>query len=217
MRATIYGRVSKDDKEQDPERQFIKCRDYCKLHEHDVMGEFKDYITGDSTPYARDAFSKMMELKPEVVIVFSIDRLSRQHPNKIMSLLTQFKDSGIIIVSITETLFNMESPFAEPLQYFLTWWNNYFLKKLKEDIKSGMDKAKLNGVHIGRPKCKFNEYRAYQLLIIEKKSLSEISKILQVSRSTLHRFKRVVIKNPNLFKKQHPIPKPDGFGTNREK
>ena len=119
--------------------------------------------------------------------------------------LAEFKERGIIIISVTEPIFNMESSFAEPMQYFLTWWNNYFLKKLKEDVKSGIERARLQGKQIGRPKKSFNKQRAYQLLINENKSFTEVSNELNVSRATLCRFKKVAEKTPSLFIKESTV------------
>jgi DNA invertase Pin-like site-specific DNA recombinase len=199
MRVSIYTRVSTDDKEQNPERQIKPCKSYCDTNQHEVIGTFSEFITGDSNPYTRPVFSDMMKLQPQGVVVYSIDRLTRQHPNKTMLLLSQFKNAGIIIISVSEPIFNMESIFAEPMQYFITWWNNYFLRKLKDDIKTGLERAKAQGKVLGRPKVRFNEYRAYQLLVVEKKSITEAHIQLGVSRATLFRFKKVAEKNPKLF------------------
>jgi len=167
-----------------------------------IIGEFKEHISGDTSPFERPIFQKLMELKPEAVVVFSIDRLTRQHPTKTMNLLIYFKDAGMKVVSISEPIFNMDSPFSEPMQYFLTWWNNYFLKKLKEDIKSGMDKARKEGRVPGRPKAKFNEFRAYELLFNQNIPLRDAASELGTSTATLHRFKKGVKKNPNSFIKK---------------
>jgi len=200
MKVAIYARVSTDDKDQNPERQLIRCKDYCELHDHQILGAFQEHISGDTSPFQRKAFCQMMELQPQGIVIFSIDRLTRQHPNKVMLLLQQFKDQGVIIISITEPVFNMESAFAEPLLYLLSWWNNYFLIKLKEDIKSGLERARKQGKTLGRPKVRFNQYRAYELLINQNKTLTEVSEELGTSRATLHRFKKVCEKNPSLYK-----------------
>jgi DNA invertase Pin-like site-specific DNA recombinase len=186
MKVAIYCRVSTDDKNQDPERQIIKCRQYADLHNHEIVGVYKEYHTGDSKPDTRPEFQRLIIKDVEGIIVFSIDRLSRQHPSKIMQLINELKDRGIKVISITEPIFNMESDFAEPMQYFLGWWNNYFLKKLKIDIKSGIEKARKEGKQIGRAKVEFNEFRARQLLA-EGKSYSAVAKELDIPKATIYR------------------------------
>jgi DNA invertase Pin-like site-specific DNA recombinase len=196
MKVAIYARVSTDDKDQDPERQILKCRQYCDLHNHEIIQVEQEHVTGDSNPITREKFKEILENKDvEGVMVFSIDRLTRQHPTKVMQLLNQFKDMGIKIVSITEPIFNMEGEFSDLLQYFLTWWNNYFLTKLKKDVKSGIERARAQGKQIGRAKNPFNEYRARQLLK-EGKSYGEIAKELGVPKATVwRRFKNLTQKN----------------------
>jgi len=191
MKVAIYTRVSRDDKYQDPERQILKCKQYCELHNHSVVCEIKEYHKGDSNPNDRPEFSKIDLKKIDAVIVYSIDRLTRQHPNKVMNLINYFKDSGVLIVSVTEPIFNMESDFAEPMQYFMTWWNNYFLKKLSADVKSGLERARKEGKILGRPKKEI-DYNKVMSLKNNGISLRKIAKELNVSLGAVQR----CIKNP---------------------
>lgn len=199
MKVKIYARVSTDDKDQDPERQLIKNRQYAELHNHTILEEIVEHHTGDSNPFERPEGKRLLEGGTEGIIIFSMDRFTRQHPVKVIQLIQNLKDRGIKVISITEPAFNMESDFAEVLLYLISWFNNYFLLKLKKDIKSGLDRAKAEGKTFGRPKKEFNRYRAYQLIFIEKRSLGSVAKDLGVSKATLHRFKRVAMKNPGLF------------------
>jgi len=178
-----------------------------------VLGEFTDYHTGDSEPGSRKGFGALLEKSPEGVVVYSIDRLSRQHPSKIMALLQYYKQSGKKVISVTEPAFNMESEFSEPLLYFITWYNNYFLTKLKRDIKSGLDKARAQGKTLGRPKIKFNRFKAHYLLFDEKKSHREVAKILGVSETSIYRFKKVWEKNPESFIKEAHVSNTDDKKT----
>lgn len=206
MKVILYARVSTDDKEQDPERQFLKCRQYCDLHNHEVIVEIKDYYTGDSDPFSRPEGCKMLNYNPEGIIVFSMDRFSRQHPIKVIQLMNNLKNQGIKLVSITEPAFNMESEFSEIIIYIMGWFNNYFLAKLKRDIKSGQEKARKEGKHIGRLKAEFNKLRAFELLFNEKKSQRVVSKDIGVSLATLNRFKRVCEKDGGFFINKQFVP-----------
>jgi len=200
MNVAIYARVSTDDKEQDPERQIMVGKQYAELHNHNVLLEITEHYTGNSNPLNRPEFKKIIENKSvKGIIVVTIDRLSREHPNKLMNRLNQFKFDGYKIISVREPIFNMESDFAEPMMYFLTWWNNQFLKKLSQDTKDGMERARKQGKQIGRPKVGFNKYRAYHLLFVEKWGQRKVAKEINVSLATINRFKKAVDKNPSLF------------------
>ena len=207
MKVAIYCRVSTDDKDQDPERQVMKCKQYCELHNHEVIETITEYHTGDSDPFSRPEGKKLLELDIEGIIIFSMDRLTRQHPVKVIHMINRLKDVNIKIISITEPAFNMESDFSEMIIYIMTWFNNYFLKKLKRDIKSGMERAKRDGKQIGRPNAKFNKYRAHQLLFNDSKSQRDVAKELNTSVSTINRFKRLYEKNPDSFINEELKPK----------
>jgi DNA invertase Pin-like site-specific DNA recombinase len=195
LKAKLYARVSTDDKEQDPERQLLKLRQYCELNEHKNIGEVIDYDTGDSDPLKRENGKNLLIDDPDIIIFFSIDRFTRQHPTKVMNTLNFLKDNGVKFVSITEPAFNMESEFSEVILYLITWYNNYFLTKLKRDIKSGMDRAVKEGKHIGRAKATFNKDLAYKLLFENKMPQREAARLLNTSLSTINRFKKGIEKN----------------------
>jgi putative DNA-invertase from lambdoid prophage Rac len=215
LKVKIYARVSTDDKDQDPTRQIKPCLNYCEVHNHQIIEVITEHHSGDTDPFTRPEGKRLLEDGTEGIISFSMDRLTREHPTKVFSMLARLKDQGVKIVSVTEPAFNMESEFAEVLIFLMTWWNNYFLKKLKRDIRSGMDKARSEGKHIGRAKAKFNQYRAHQLLA-EGKSQREVAKELGVGVATINRFKRVTGQNPGLYINNGAVPNPDGSGTEPE-
>jgi DNA invertase Pin-like site-specific DNA recombinase len=202
LKVVLYARVSTDDHDQDPERQILKCRQYCELHNHTIIEIFKDYCTGDSEPFKREKGKHLLESDPDGIVIFSMDRLTRQHPVKVIQLLQDMKDRGVKVISITEPAFNMEHEMSEVMLYLITWFNNYFLKKLKRDIKSGMDRAREKGKTIGRPLAEFNRLRAYQLLFMESKSIRAVAKELGVPVATMYRFKRDATKDPQYFIKK---------------
>ena len=209
MKAVLYARVSTDDKDQKPDRQLLKLRQYSELHEHVIVDEIIDYDTGDTDPFKRENGKRLLDKNPDGILIFSMDRFTRQHPTKVFSMMTNLKDQNIKLVSITEPIFNMESEFAEVMIYLLTWWNNYYLKKLKRDIKSGMDRARAKGKQIGRTPATFNKEIAYTLLFNEKKSQREVAKLLNTSLATINRFKKGIEKNGGKYIPKVDVPMTD--------
>lgn len=194
MKVGIYARVSTSDKGQNPDRQVIKCKQYAELHNHEIILIKEEYGSGDSNPFEREGFKELIKSKVQGIIIFEVSRFSREHPAKVMRRLQELKDKGIKIISITEPAFNMEGDMADLLQYIMTWFNNYYLTNLKRNIKSGQERARLKGKHIGRSKAIFNKRRAYELLINQKISQRKVSAELNVSLATINRFKRVAEK-----------------------
>lgn len=199
MDVVIYARVSTDDKDQKPERQKDSCQQYADLHHHNVLGYGEDYLTGDSNPFDRLGFQEILKLKPKGIIVFEVSRFSREHPSKVLRRISELRDRGIKIISITEPAFNMDGEMSDLLQYIITWFNNYYLANLKRNVKSGIERARKQGKQIGRAKVNFNQHRAYHLLFVENKSQRNVSKELSVSLATINRFKKVCEKNGGLF------------------
>lgn len=216
MKVAIYARVSTDDKEQNPERQVHACRNYCELHNHQITTIVQEHITGNSNPLERPEFKKCFTEQIEGIVIYEISRFSREHPSKVMQRLQHFKDRGVKIISITEPAFNMEGDFSELLQYIMTWFNNYYLTNLSRNVKSGLEKAIKDGKTLGRPKAKFNQYRAYYLLFEKKMSLDQVAKEVGTSKGSINRFKKVAIENPSLFIKEEESPKTGDFETEEQ-
>jgi len=187
VKVVIYARVSTDDKDQNPDRQLMKCRQYCELHDHEIVAELVDYFTGDSSLFERPEGCKIKEMKVDGIVFNSMDRLTRQHPNKMMLLLQYLKDSGITPISATEPAFNLESDFAEVILYIMAYFNNYYLKELKKNVKSGLDRARKEGKTLGRPKNKVNLYAVAREASKEGASVSSVASALGVSRSSAYR------------------------------
>ena len=157
--------------------------------------EILEHHTGDSDPFSRPKLKDVNLSKIDGIIFFSMERFTRQHPIKVIHMINRLKDRGIKIISITEPAFNMESEFSEIILYIFTWFNNYFLKKLKIDIKSGLANAVAKGVKLGRPKVDANIYEIKRLKN-DGKSLREIAKELNLSLGKVQR----CIKNTPLKK-----------------
>lgn len=196
MKVVIYCRVSTDDKGQDPLVQLDKCKAYCALHEYEIIGEFLDSgVSGNTYYFDRPEGKKMESIIKRYentaiglgVVVFAIDRFSRQDPLKILPLIKELKEKNIMVISITEPAFDMAGSFAQPMQYLLTWFSSYFLEQHVTKVKAGMDKAKLKGTKSGKPigKPRKADYDAILKLHSEGQTLSQISKLLNVSKSSV--------------------------------
>lgn len=207
MKIAIYARVSTDDKEQNPETQLLKCRAYCEFHNHRIVGEYQDEgVSGDTLIWEREGGSEIKKLidgnKIDGLMVFSVDRYSRESPIKVLQQLSHLKERGIKFISVTEPPFNMDSEFAEPLQYMLTWFSNWFLVQHKKKVNAGMDRAKKKGTKSGKPIGRPRLRGWYRNKIIELrrggKSIRTISKELNISRGVVHKTLQQVSEETNL-------------------
>lgn len=199
MDVVIYNRISTDDKAQVRDSSIPRLKAYCKLHEHNIIDIIIDEgVSGDTYYYKRpegikiDNYIKQYKEKKEPLglVVFSVDRFSRQDPIKILPLLDSLRKEGVVFISVTEPVFNMEGEFAQPMQYLLTWFANYFLSQHKRKVSAGMERARMYGTKSGKPigrKRKINYKKIIELYLQKKPKLtrSQIAKTLNCSRSSV--------------------------------
>jgi DNA invertase Pin-like site-specific DNA recombinase len=192
MKVANYYRISTDDKGQDIRVQSEKCREYDKLHNHEIIAEFLDEgVSGDTFYYERPEGKKLYELinknKIEGIVVFSVDRFSRQNPMKVLPLIMNLKNRGIKFISVTESVFNMESEFAEPLQYMLSWFSNYFLVQHKVKVNAGIKKARKFGTKSGKPigRERKADYDKVREIYQQNKNITQTAKQLGISKSSV--------------------------------
>jgi len=94
LRVALYARVSRYDKEQDPENQLIKLRDFARSHGWDIYQEYVDFASGANTN--RSSFNKMLKdarsHRFDSVVIVRIDRLARstRHLLNLLEDLTHY-------------------------------------------------------------------------------------------------------------------------------
>jgi site-specific DNA recombinase len=78
-RAVIYLRVS--GKKQDTMTQLIDCREYCEVHNLEIVEEIPDKISGNSSVIERSGGARVYELlrnkTADLVLLWKIDRVTR--------------------------------------------------------------------------------------------------------------------------------------------
>jgi len=165
----IYlNRISTDNKNQNPQSNYDTTNNWCKYQNHKIKFIIVDNGVSGSIPYYErpeaskiDAIVKEYQEKGKEIgiVVFSIDRFSREHPLKAMQNIYHFKDMGIPIFSATESIFNEDSEFALPMQFNILWFNYYFLLQHSKKVKAGNERRKAQGKHLGRALIKNSKIR----------------------------------------------------------
>ena len=173
MDAYIYNRVSTDDKGQNKDSNLLTCQEFCKFNNLNVKGILLDEgITGNSYYYDRDKGKELAlivekyvsESKPLIIVVFSMDRFTRQLPFIAMTLLMELLNKNIYVWSVSENVFNEHKEYSDLLWYIILWNNNYFLKQLSDKVKASLDKRKAEGKESGR-KRKANYQEIYDYYV----------------------------------------------------
>lgn len=159
MEVIYYNRISTDNKDQDPTSNLDVTKRFCDYNNHKIIDIIIDKGISGSIPYydRKEGFkllNKAKEYKAKGkqlgIVVFSIDRFSREHPVRALNNIEDLKDLGVQIFSATESIFNEDSEFALPMQFNILWFNFYFLQQHSKKVKAGNEKRKQLGLHVGR-------------------------------------------------------------------
>lgn len=154
MRIAIYARVSKSDATQDPNNQLHPLRNYAKSIGGDVVVEYIDQASGSSSD--RDAFLRLLsdanKHKFDLLLVWSLDRISREGISNMLGYLQRFKKNNIAVKSLQEGwLDTREEGIGELLLAIFAWVAQQERKRIIERTKAGLDRAKREGKKLGRP------------------------------------------------------------------
>lgn len=130
----------------------------------------------------------------DILVIESLDRLSRRNKD-IKQEMLRLREMGVELVILDFPNIMTDNPIInDMLKSVLIELMGYIAEKelitTKERQRQGIEAAKERGVHIGRPKIKFNEK---QLELIKdwhngKITATQCHKALSISRSTLYRF-----------------------------
>ena len=153
MKAIIISRCSTDESRQDVSLQIKPCVEYCEKQgwTYEVLSYYGSGSKG-IPPELQNILNKIAQRVYDVVVVYSIDRFSRQTPTLTEKMLNHITDCKCRFISIQE---NLDSD--NPMIWFCfkglwLYFANLYSVNLSKKVKLGMDKAKEKGIHCGRPK-----------------------------------------------------------------
>jgi DNA invertase Pin-like site-specific DNA recombinase len=153
MRVGVYLRVSTNDKGQTVETQRLPLAEFCAASHHTIVGEWSDEASATNLK-ARTGWRAMLEAaskrKFDLLLVHRLDRAFRSVPEA-ASTLERLRGWGIGFRSLQESWIDTTSPFGEALYYITAAYASLERGILRERVRAGMDRAKRQGVHVGRP------------------------------------------------------------------
>lgn len=155
LKIGLYARVSKNDESQDPENQLRPLREFANALEGEIVEEYIDKASGSNGD--RINFLRMLKDADKrefnLLLVWSLDRLSREGIPNTLGYLKRLKSNGIAIKSLQESwLDTRDEGIGELLVAIFSWVAQQERKRLIERINAGLDRARANGQKLGRPK-----------------------------------------------------------------
>lgn len=191
--AVAYARVSTDDHDQNPETQLRKIRQWAAAKGNiEIVREFQDKSTGTNTD--RDGLMLMngfvrANRKISKVIILDADRLSRNMDDA-PNIVKDFNEIGVQIVYVANESLDLNTPEGKVMNSLYTYAGEKYAQDLKLKIRAGLDRARAEGKHIGRPSKRGDDSIDVNLLMEFAKrgySLRRMEKAFKCSRNTLRR------------------------------
>ena len=143
MKLSIYSRVSTS--EQDVNNQLTALRDYAKALGGEVVEEYVDIASGKSSnrPEFRRLLKDAEQHKFDLVLVWALDRFSREGILNTLSYLKKLKQNGVHIKSLQESwLDTREGGMGDLLIAIFSWVAEQERKRISERTKEGLKHAK---------------------------------------------------------------------------
>jgi DNA invertase Pin-like site-specific DNA recombinase len=154
MNVAIYARVSKSDESQDPQNQLGPLKEFAKALGALKILEYIDLASGGSGE--RNSFQKLFKDADQkmfaLVLIWSLDRFSREGISNTLGYLERLKRNGIAVKSLQESwLDTRDEGLGQLLLAIFSWVAQQERKRIVERTKAGLEKAKRSGKLLGRP------------------------------------------------------------------
>jgi DNA invertase Pin-like site-specific DNA recombinase len=191
MKVAIYTRLSPNPKKDDTVSQERDLREFANKQGWEVVGHYTDLLVSGSTKGGdRPQFKKMMQdaskRKFDLVLFWSLDRLSREGAFKTLEYLNQLNNWGVEYKSYTEQYLDSCGVFKDAVISIMAVIAKQERIRLIERTVAGLQTARLKGKILGRPKAVVNIDEA---MAMRKNgiSLKKIGEELGTSEATISR------------------------------
>jgi putative DNA-invertase from lambdoid prophage Rac len=150
----LWARVSTD--EQESGNQLAQLRRWAAARGLDVAAEYvldgASAWKGEQHERLRQALNDARAGRYQVLLVWALDRLSREGIEATLGLLRRFRDRGVAVWSLTEPWTETSDPhMAELLSSLFAWMARMESERRSERVRAGLARRKAEGKPVGRP------------------------------------------------------------------
>jgi DNA invertase Pin-like site-specific DNA recombinase len=188
MKVAIYGRVSTRDKGQDVENQLAQLREFSAKQGWEIVAEYTDNESGSKSD--RPQFQAMLKAasqrKFDLLLFWSLDRLSREGVLPTLQYLNQLTTYGVNYRSFTEQYFDSCGVFRDAVISILATVAKQERIRISERVRAGIARRKAQGKRFGGGTVKAIDMQEVGRLRSEGASMASIAKTLGVSAGTIH-------------------------------
>lgn len=178
MKAALYARVSTKDKDQDPQNQIAPMTELCVKNKWDLCQYvFIDQESGSKSD--RPGLTELLKAarlhKFDIVVFWSLDRLSRQGVFPTLVLLNDLSKFGVAFYSYTEPYLDSCGLFKDAIISILATLAKQERERISERVRAGLDRARKNGKQLGRRRTVFDRMEVVRLRDENNLSWAKIS------------------------------------------
>ena len=146
MKAAAYIRVSTETQTTDNQLPAIQA--LCNARGWELVKVYSENVSawsgGRQTELAR-CIKDAEHNHFEIIVVWALDRVSREGPLRVLSLIEHLHQRGIKLLSVQEPWSETAGDFAPVLYSITAWVGKWQSDRKSEATKAGIARAKLSG------------------------------------------------------------------------
>jgi len=185
IKACIYARCSTDESKQDVQVQLIELRRYCEAYgwHYEEVAEYGSGYKG-CQPKLDQLLEDIKEKCFNVLIVYSMDRFSRESPSKINALLdTIVEKYGCRFLALQQSIDSDNELTWAVCKPLFVFFANQYSKNLGQKVRLGIAQKKAKGIYRGgRPRKSVN-LASIEALRSKGLTLRAIAKEINLNKS----------------------------------
>jgi DNA invertase Pin-like site-specific DNA recombinase len=187
MNCATYARVSTRDRGQDFTNQLLALRQFA-TQGWTITNEYIDQQSAkdDDRPAFRQMFQDASQRRFDVLLFWSLDRLSREGVLETLQHLQRLTGYGVAWRSFTEQYLDSTGIFREAVIGILAAIAKQERVRLGERTRAGLERVRREGKRLGRPTANA-DVPLIRALREAGRSWSEISRRTGLSRGTVQK------------------------------
>lgn len=201
-RCAIYCRVSTD--KQDTDNQLLQLRSFCHRRGWTIENEFIEVESGASSAKSRKSLTAALksahQRKYDVLVVWALDRLTREGAAAALGYLENLQKVGVSFVSYQEPHLDTTGPLGDVLVSVYATFAKIERQRMSDRVKAGLERAKTRGKRIG--KAPLDPEKKEQIIALNVNWGMGSKKIAQSTKFPLGTIRKVLTQYNKSQKKQ---------------
>lgn len=153
-KVTIYLRVSTA--EQTVENQLPALERWVADRGHELVAVYAENETAWRAGHQRELARLLDDIrsgkrKYDILLVWALDRLSRQGPLAVLTLIDSLRSQGCQVVSLKEPFTDLPNGLDSVMYSIVGWVARWESERRSERTKAGLERAVAGGSKLGRP------------------------------------------------------------------